>query len=281
MSQAAHNLNVAQSALSRQISNLEDELGIELFERSGRSLKLLPIGETILTEARNILNQVDHLKKQVDDYKKPEAGLVKIGFPTSLATTLLPHLITAFNEIYPTIQFQLRQGSYQFLVDAVKSRELNLAFMGPVIMDDPAIKGDCLFYEKILLLVARNHRLSGKTSVKMADLKDENFILFPKGYILEKLVTDACRREGFEPHVSTEGEDMDALKGMVSAGIGITLLPDSAITDHESSFLTCIPVSDSHVGRSVGLITPTTRNLTPSEELFYDYVLSQFEEGHS
>ncbi|GEN50025.1 LysR family transcriptional regulator [Alkalibacterium pelagium] len=279
MSEAAQNLNVAQSALSRQISNLEGELGVELFERASRSLKLLPIGQTVLKEARDIMHQVDHLKKQVDDYKKPESGIVKVGFPTSLATTLLPHLVRTFNENYPTVQFHLRQGSYQFLVDAVKSRELNLAFMGPVITDDPAIKGDRLFYEKMLLLVPRHHRLAGKTSVKMAELQQENFILFPKGYILEKLVIDACRREGFDPHVSTEGEDMDAVKGMVAAGIGVTLLPDSAITQHESSFLTCIPVSDPHVGRSVGMITPTTRQLTPSEQLFYDYVLSQFDEA--
>ncbi|PRY81391.1 LysR family transcriptional regulator [Alkalibacterium olivapovliticus] len=277
MSNAAQHLNVAQSAVSRQISNLEDELGVQLFERVGRNMKLLPIGHVLLTHARDMINLLDQTKQHIADFTAPETGIIKIGFPSSLAATLLPNLINAYSSDYPNVQFQLRQGSYQFLIDAIKSRELNLAFIGPVINDDPAIRGDILFSEKLLLLVSRQHKVANRESITLKELKDEDFILFPKGYILEKLVIDACHTEGFDPKVSTQGEDMDAIKGMVAAGIGITILPDSAITDYETDFLKCVPILDPHLERSVGMITPNTRELTPAETVFYRFVLDYFD----
>lgn len=276
MSNAAQHLNVAQSALSRQISNLEDELGVQLFERVGRNMKLLPVGRLLLTHAKDMIILLEQTKKHIADFTAPESGTIKIGFPSSLAATLLPNLINAFSTQYPNVKLQLRQGSYQFLIDSIKSRELNLAFLGPVITDQPAIKGDILFSEKLLLLVSRQHKVASRDSITLKELKEEEFILFPKGYILEKLVTDACQAEGFNPKVSTQGEDMDAIKGMVAAGIGITILPDSALTDYETDFLKCVPIQDPHLERSVGLITPNTRELTPPEQVFYTFVLDYF-----
>lgn len=276
MSNAAQHLNVAQSAISRQISNLEEELGVQLFERAGRNMKLLPVGRILLTHSKDVITLLDQMKNQITDHIAPESGVIKIGFPTSLATTLLPNLINAYNKDYPNVQFQLRQGSYQFLIDSIKNRELNLAFIGPVIDDQPTIKGDILFREKMLLLVSRQHKVASREAITLKELKDEDFILFPKGYILEKLVIDACHHEGFEPKVSTQGEDMDAIKGMVAAGIGITILPDSAITRYETDFLKCVPIHSPQLERSVGMITPNTRELTPSEKVFYDFVRNYF-----
>ncbi|MCC5895997.1 MAG: LysR family transcriptional regulator [Alkalibacterium sp.] len=276
MSNAAQHLNVAQSAISRQISNLEEELGVQLFERVGRNMKLLPVGQILLTHAKDVINRLEQTKKEMADHIAPESGVIKLGFPTSLATSLLPNLINSYSKSFPAIQFQLRQGSYQFLIDAIKNRELNLAFIGPVIEDEPAIRGDILFKEKMHLLVSRQHKAAHRESITLKELKDEAFILFPKGYILEKLVVDACHNEGFAPHVSTQGEDMDAIKGMVAAGIGITILPDSAITKYETDFLKCVPINSPQLVRSVGMITPNTRQLTPSEKGFYTFVKNQF-----
>ncbi|EXJ24445.1 GltC, transcription activator of glutamate synthase operon [Alkalibacterium sp. AK22] len=276
MSDAAQQLNVAQSAVSRQIKNLEEELQVELFERVGRRVKLLPIGRLVLHQAKDIMAQLEQMKHQIADHSAPENGTIHVGFPTSLATTLLPRLIQSFSTDYPNIKFQLRQGSYQYLLESIKNRELNLAFIGPVIEEDPLIQGSVLFDEPLYLLVSKAHALSVKQSVPLSALKNEEFILFPKGYILEEVVSTACRSVGFEPKVSTEGEDMDAIKGMVAAGIGITLLPESAVTQYRSPFLTCIPVTDPDVTRTVGIITSRTRQLSPPEKLFHTFVLDQF-----
>ena len=132
ISDAAIHLHVAQSAVSRQIANLEDELGVELFERVGRNVKLTPIGKIFLEHSISALQAIDYAKKQIDEYLNPEKGTIKIGFPTSLASHLLPTVISAFKKEYPNVAFHLRQGSYNYLIDAVKNRELNLAFLGPL-----------------------------------------------------------------------------------------------------------------------------------------------------
>lgn len=279
-SEAAVVLHVAQSAISRQISNLENELGVELFEREGRNVKLLPIGKVLLEHAKEVMNVLDRAKKQIYEFTDPERGSIRIGFPTSLAISLLPQLIQSFSQSYPSIHFQLRQGSYNFLVDAIKKRELDIAFLGPVITDDPNIHGDILFWESMYVLVPQDHIFANRQYVELKELKEENFILFPKGYMLEKIVSDACLQEGFEPYVSTKGDDLNAIKGMVSAGIGITILPTSAITDLKDGFLKKIPVYTDHLKRSVGIITPQNRELGPSEKVFYKFVLDYFNQSN-
>lgn len=276
MSEAAEHLDVAQSAVSRQITNLEKELGTQLFERKGRNVKLLPIGKVFLTHAKEAIKAIDYAVVQVDEYINPERGTIKIGFTTSLANSLLPELLSKFKESYPNIEFQLHQGRYQDLIDKIKERELNLAFIGPVVTDDPFINGHTLFYETMYLLIPHQHRLANRKSIYLTELKDEDFVLFPKGYIFEKLVTDACYSVGFEPRVSTEGEDLDAIKGMVAAGIGITLLPESAVGEFQSNFTTKIPISSPDLSRSVGIIIPKNRKLAPSEHVFFDFTTNYF-----
>ncbi|MCZ0701992.1 LysR family transcriptional activator of glutamate synthase operon [Natronobacillus azotifigens] len=276
VSEAAAHLHVAQSAISRQIANLENELGVQLFEREGRNVKLLPIGKIFLVHAKEAMKAINYAKKQMDEYIDPERGSIKIGFPTSLASTLLPSVLSQFKATYPNIHFQLRQGAYNFLIDAVKERELDIAFIGPVLTEDPNINGDILFQEKLHLLTPNNHRLSKRKSVYLTELKDEDFVLFPKGYIFEKLVVDACNSVGFDPHVTTEGEDLDAIKGLVAAGIGVTVLPESAIGELQSSYTAKIPISSPDLKRSVGMITPKHRELAPSEKVFYQFVIDYF-----
>lgn len=278
VSEAAVHLHVAQSAISRQIANLESELGVQLFEREGRNVKLLPIGKIFLTHAKEAMKAIDFAKRQMDEYIDPERGSIKIGFPTSLASSLLPGLLAEFKNAYPNIHFQLRQGAYNFLIDAIKDRDLDLAFLGPVVTDDPYINADILFYEKMYLLAPKNHRLAKRKSVYLTELKEEDFVLFPKGYIFERLVVDACHSVGFDPHVTTMGEDLDAIKGMVAAGIGLTILPESAIHKADSTYTVTIPISSPDLKRSVGMITPKHRELAPSEKVFYNFVIKHFSE---
>ena len=105
VSEAAENLHVAQSAISRQIANLEEELGVALFEREGRNIKLTKIGRQFLDHVRTALKAIDYAKEQIDEYLDPHKGTVNIGFPTSLASQVLPSVISAFKLEYPEVDF--------------------------------------------------------------------------------------------------------------------------------------------------------------------------------
>ncbi|WP_041089764.1 LysR family transcriptional regulator [Jeotgalibacillus soli] len=276
VSEAAEHLHVAQSAISLQISKLEAELGVTLFERIGRNVKLTPIGKTFLMHTKTALKAIDYAKKQVDDYLNPEKGTIKIGYPTSLATHLLPTVISAFKKRQPNISFHLRQGSYSFLVDAVRNGDIDIAFLGPVPTNHQDILGHILFTENVSALIPATHRLADRQSVSLRDLKEEDFVLFPKGYVLQQIAVNACKQAGFMPNITSEGEDMDAIKGLVSAGIGISLLPDSTFHESIPRFTVKLPIEMPQVKRTVGIITPKNRNLAPSEKVFYEFVKDFF-----
>ncbi|MEI4768327.1 LysR family transcriptional regulator [Psychrobacillus sp. FJAT-51614] len=276
ISEAAINLHVAQSAVSRQIANLEVELGVELFERVGRNVKLTPIGKIFMQHSISALQAIDHAKKQIDEYLNPEKGVIKIGFPTSLAGHLLPTVISAFKKEHPNVAFHLRQGSYNYLIDAVKNRELNLAFLGPLPPKDELINGTILFTEYFSVLLPSNHPFANRKSIPLIDLRNENFVLFPEGYVLNKIVVEACNSVGFAPKVTSEGEDMDAIKGLVAAGIGVSLLPESTFYDSTPRFTVKIPIDSPAIRRTVGILSPTSRELSPSEKVFHQFVIRFF-----
>ncbi|QUG41487.1 LysR family transcriptional regulator [Psychrobacillus sp. INOP01] len=276
ISEAAVHLHVAQSAVSRQIANLEDELGVQLFERVGRNVKLTPIGKIFLEHSVSAIQAIDFAKKQIDEYLDPEKGTIKIGFPTSLAGHLLPTVISAFKKKHPNVAFHLRQGSYNYLIEAVKQRELNLAFLGPLPPKESSLNNTILFTENFSILVNANHPFAKRDKIPLIDLRNEDFVLFPEGYIMQKLVFEACNSVGFTPKVSSEGEDMDAIKGLVAAGIGLTLLPESTFYDSTPRFTKKIPIELPNIRRTVGIISPATRNLSPSEKVFHDFVIQFF-----
>jgi LysR family transcriptional regulator, transcription activator of glutamate synthase operon len=276
VSEAAQQIHVAQSAISRQIGNLEDELGVQLFEKDGRNVKLTPVGKLFLEHAETALKAIDYAKQQIDEYLNPEKGTIKIGFPTSLASHFMPTVISAFKEQHSNVSFQLRQGSYKFLTEAIKNREINIAFLGPVPPEDPDIETHILFSENISALLPVNHPLSQHQSIRLNDLRNDEFVLFPEGMILQKIAIDACKQAGFTPNVSSVGEDLDAIKGLVAAGMGVTLLPESTFDVHPPRFTVKIPIDTPRVRRTVGLIIPKKRELAPSEKVFYGFVKDFF-----
>ncbi|MDB5083514.1 MAG: LysR family transcriptional regulator [Bacilli bacterium] len=276
VTEAAHVLHVAQSAVSRQIANLEAELGVQLFFREGRNVRLTPIGSIFLEHVETAIKEIDKAKQQINEFLNPERGTIRIGFPSSLAAHTLPTVISAFRAKYPHIGFHLRQGSFKYLIDSVIKGEIDLAFVGPVPMNEPAIRGQIFFLENIVALLPENHPLADQSSLRLNQLRDDTFVLFPPGFVLHKIVVDACAQMGFKPLVSFEGEDIDAIKGLVAAGLGVTLLPEITLIDNVPRTTVKIPISEPIVTRTVGIIIPNNRELAPSEKLFYDFLKEFF-----
>ncbi len=275
VTEAAHSLHVAQSAISRQIASLEEELGVKLFIREGRNIKITPIGEIFYQYAEAALREIDKAKQEIAEFLDPEKGLIRIGFPSSLAAFTLPMVISAFRDKHPHIDFQLRQGTYPFLINSVKKGEIDLAFVSP-LPQDKNIQGQILFVENIVALLPIKHHLAKQKSIQLNELQTDSFVLFPTGYILRDIVVNSCDQMGFTPNISFEGEDMDAIKGLVATGLGVTLLPEVTLTDNVPRGTVKIPIHEPQITRNVGIIIPKNRKLPPSEQLFYDFVTEFF-----
>jgi LysR family transcriptional regulator, transcription activator of glutamate synthase operon len=277
VTEASHALHVAQSAISRQIVNLESELGVPLFIREGRNVKLTPIGRIFLEHMQHAMKVIETARREVEEYIDPDRGTIRIGFPSSLATYMLPNVISAFRKSHPQVQFQLKQASYHQLVDSVVNGEMDMALIGPVPKNNKNIKTDILFVDKIVALLPSNHPLADKPLLNLSQLKDDSFVLFPDGFILRDIVVNACGLQGFRPKVSFEGEDIDAIKGLVSAGLGVTLIPEITLVDNLPRSTVKLSIMDQQVTRTVGVITPSERKLLPTVEIFYDFIREFFE----
>lgn len=275
VTEAANVLHVAQSSVSRQLAQLESELGVDLFIRKGRRVKLTPIGKILLKRVEQMLNMMNEAEREVKEYLDPEKGVVRIAFPISLAAHVLPKAIYAFRKRYPEAKFQMRQALYHDLVDGVINGEFNLAMIAPLPSEDKHVEQKLLFTERIVALLPIHHPLANQSSIQLWEMKDESFVTLPEGTIFREIVLNACREIGFTPHIAFEGDDIDALKGLVSAGLGIALMPEVTLVESIPQSTVKIPIADPAVTRSIGIICPTQRKLLPTEQLFYRF-LSEF-----
>ncbi|MCQ6274509.1 LysR family transcriptional regulator [Bacillus sp. V3B] len=276
VTEAAVHLHVAQSAVSRQIFNLEAELGVDLFIREGRNVKLTPIGRMFLEHLEQAVTIIENAQREITEYLDPGQGTIRIGFPSSLATHTMPTAISIFRERYPRVKFQLKQGAYYNLIDGVAKGEIDMALLGPVPMNEKKVKGSIFFKENLVALLPSNHPFAGKATLTLDQLRDESFILFPEGFILREIIVNACGQLGFKPEVSFEGEDIDAIKGLVSAGLGVTIIPEITIIDSLPRSTVKIPIIEPNVTRTVGVIIPRDRQLLPTQNLFYLFLMDFF-----
>ncbi len=275
VTEAANVLHVAQSSVSRQILNLENELGVDLFIREGRSVRLTPIGRIFLDRVTQAMNLIHEAEQEVKEYLEPEKGTVRIAFPISLAAHVLPTAIYAFRKRYPEAKFQMKQALYHDLIEGVINGEFNLAMIAPVPKEEKKIKKKILFTENIVVLLPIQHRLADRSAIQLRELKDDSFVTLPEGTIFRKIMLHACSELGFSPHIAFEGDDIDALKGLVSAGLGVALMPEVTLVDNIPQSTVKIPLVDPGVTRTIGVICPTQRKLLPTEQLFYQF-LSEF-----
>ncbi len=276
VTEAAEALHVAQSAVSRQIFNLENELGVDLFIREGRRVRLTPIGKMFLERMNQAMNVIDIARLEVEEYLDPEQGTIRIAYPISMAAYTLPTSIVAFRQKYPHAKFQLKQATYNDLIGGVINGEFNMAMIGPVPRQEKKVKSKILFTENVVALLPFNHPLANKPVLKLNELQEEPFVLLPNGFVLRDLIVNACAEFGFQPKVAFEGDDIDALKGLVSAGLGITLIPEITLIENVPHATVKIPVIDPLIQRTVGIIIPTERQLLPTEKLFYSFLTEFF-----
>ena len=279
VTEAADALHVAQSSVSRQIFNLENELGVALFIREGRSVKLTPLGRIFFERMKQVWNMMEDAKREVEEYLNPEKGTVRIAFPISMAAHTLPSIIYAFRTRYPEAKFQMSNALYSNLIDGVINGEFNLAMIAPMPNPDKEkkIKGSILFTEDIVALLPLHHPLADRKSIRLRDLKDSPFCVLPNGFVFREQVVQACQDAGFSPKIAFEGKDIDALKGLVSAGLGVALMPEMTLVDNTPRSTVVIPLSDANLTRTVGVIYPTQRELLPTESLFYNFLLETYE----
>jgi LysR family transcriptional activator of glutamate synthase operon len=278
VTQAAEELHVAQSAVSRQIHQLEEELGVPLFVQKGRNLQLTSVGKLFLERMEGILADLERAVSEVKEFLDPEAGEIRIGFPHSLGIYLLPTVIASFRETHPKVKFRLRQGTYNSLIRDVMKGEIDLTFISPFPEKHEHVSGKLLLNEELYAILPQGHELAVNQTIRLEQLKDESFVMFSEEYSLRSIVLEACAKAGFAPQIGFEGEETDTIRGLVAAGMGVSLLPEMALTEVSQLQPAKVRVIDPQVTRSVGLIQRTGDKLPLVAEVFQSFLLDFFQE---
>ncbi|ANS73842.1 LysR family transcriptional regulator [Paenibacillus yonginensis] len=276
VTQAAEELHVAQSAVSRQIHQLEKELGVELFKQKGRNLQLTAVGQLFCSRIESILKDLDRAVAEVHEFLDPEQGEIRLGFPHSLGVHMLPIIIADFKKRYPNVKFRFKQGMYTTLIKDVTEAEVDLAFISPFPDHHDQVSGDVVLTEELFAILPPGHPLAGESEISLYQLKDDKFILFSKGYSLRPIVLHACLEAGFTPKIAFEGEETDTIRGLVAAGMGVSLLPEMASYHNGKLAPTRVKISSPKVTRTIGLIYRSDDKLPLVAQSFRTFLLEHF-----
>lgn len=228
VTRAAQEMGVPQSTLSRAIVRLEQDLGVVLFARKGRTVSLTPAGRTFLTSVERALAEVERAAESVQADADPASGKVAFGFLHTMGSETVPGLIRAFRADHPRIRFTLVQNYGEAMIERLRAGELDLCLTSPV-PDAPDLVARRLDEQRLRLVVPDDHRLAARKRIRLAEAADETFVTLEPGYGLRRITDDLCAEAGFTPRVAFEGEEAETLRGLVAAGLGVALLPPPAV----------------------------------------------------
>ncbi|MFD9221150.1 LysR family transcriptional regulator [Streptomyces sp. NPDC060064] len=228
VTRAAQEMGVPQSTLSRAIVRLEQDLGVTLFTRKGRTVSLTPAGRTFLTSVERALAEVERAAESVQADADPSGGRVAFGFLHTMGSETVPGLIRAFRADHPRIRFTLVQNYGEAMIEGLRAGALDLCLTSPV-PDAPDLVARRLDEQRLRLVVPDDHRLASRKRIRLAEAADETFVTLEPGYGLRRITDDLCAEAGFTPRVAFEGEEAETLRGLVAAGLGVALLPPPAV----------------------------------------------------
>jgi LysR family transcriptional regulator, hydrogen peroxide-inducible genes activator len=257
---AAARLHLAQAALSEQIRKLEKELGTPLFSRGRRETVLTAAGETLRPYAESLLARASEAKNAVQELVGLKGGRLTVGAIPSVSACVLPGAISTFRKRYPLVELALSEGTSEEIARWVESGRVECG-----IVQLPTSGGSfdelLLFTEPFVALVPKTHPAAKQSNIVLAKLSQESFILY-KGRVRDTVLA-ACRAAGFEPRIACESSELETIRSLVIAGLGVAILPQLA-TREISKKCVALGLRGDPVERQVAILTRSGHVLSQS-----------------
>jgi DNA-binding transcriptional LysR family regulator len=227
---AAARLNVAQPALTKRIQQLEAALGVRLFVRTRRSVRLTSEGDVLVDKARHVIRAGEDLAATARRLSDGELGRVRIGFTPSAPHHVLPSLMQAFRRQHPAISCMLAEASSEDQIRQILDGELDVGILRPPVVRPATLVCTTFLEEPYVAVLPRHHRLASARAVSLTDLSSESFVLIARRIVaaIHDQIVAACVEAGFTARVVQEATHIHAVVALVAAGCGVSLLPKSA-----------------------------------------------------
>jgi DNA-binding transcriptional LysR family regulator len=258
---AAKVIFATQSTVTKAVKQLEDEIGMQLILRVGHTVRLTEAGEVVHRRALAMLGERDHMLSEIAEFKGLRRGTLKIGLPPVGSSILFAPLFARFRRLHPNIDIVLQEQGGDRLKEMVLSSELDLAaFLLPV---EEIFAAQAVCNEPMMALLPHDHALAqaGKTSVRLAELADSPMILFQKGFSLNQVVEDACRKRGFVPREAARSAQPEFIVSLVAAGLGIAMLPRLVVKRMSHPAIHLAQIDDEDLRWRLGMVWRKGANL--------------------
>lgn len=229
-SRAAVECRVSQPSLSQQVRKLEEELGERLFDRDQKQTRLTATGERFIARAARILEELSDAEREARETQEIARGTLAIGVLPTIAPYLLPRAIADFSGRYPGVHVAVYEDTTATLAALVESYELDLA-IASLPLQDPALEVVPLLTEELLLAIPPGHPLARKRAIGLADLADSAFVVMKEGHCLSDQTLRFCHQCGIEPLIAAHCAQMETIRKLVHAGLGVSLVPNMAACD--------------------------------------------------
>lgn len=225
---AASRLGIAQPPLSRQIAQLETDLGVLLIDRSRSQIRLTQAGEVLLDRARDVIDRIERAEREIKRIGEGVSGRLRVAFVGSATYGILPQVIREFRAVYPEVELALSASNNAELKRALIQREIDIAVARPSL-DDEEIKSDPFHHESLILALPDTSPCLRDAPIQLKALKAETFVLYPRrprpsfaDYIIK-----VCQDSGFIPKSQVMAQDYQTAISLVSVGVGVSLVPES------------------------------------------------------
>ncbi|BBH20195.1 LysR family transcriptional regulator [Paenibacillus baekrokdamisoli] len=270
VTEAAQSLHVSQSSLSKTIQRLEEDLGVPLFDRKGRKLRLNEFGSRFLRRAERALFELEQGKQEISDLSSPEHGTLELAVTTA---STLPNILREFRKKRPDIQFHVQMLTMKEMVTLLHRGEVDYCLSSPPLQGDD-IECQIVFIDPILVAVPKGHRLADRSSVSLTELRDEWFVGVKRGYGTRDLVDSICKSAGFAPKYVYEGDEPARLSSLVEAEIGIAFIPSTARFSREH--IKYLQVENHELVREIALLWHRSRYISQAALEFREVVVEYF-----
>lgn len=271
---AASILNITQPALSRSISNLEQSIGVPLFQKKGRGIELNFYGHILLKHLQTAQNSIHSGEQEIRSLISPEQGHIRIASLYTLGVNLLPRLLQDFSTKNPKVTYTLRQHPTRLIMDCLRNNEIDIGFCtdftGMEDEEDEFMKA-IISIEELYMLVPKSHPLSNRKSVDLIEFKDDYHILFNDLTLFHQASIDLMEKAGFTPKVRYEVNEDATVAGFVAAELGVALIPPIFGLDQSR----CVPlkINNPPSYRTLCMIWKRDSERIPIINKFRNYVL--------
>ena len=270
---AAARLAISQSTLTVQIRNLEQTLGVRLFDRNRRQVSLTSAGRELITPIDDIVERIDSLVALTQDVSALRRGVVTIAALPSIASSALPPAVAAFVAANPGIKVRIHDVVAQRIIELVKAGDVDFG-VGCLIRKDRELAVESLWTDEMRLFVDRRHALAARRSVRLGDLRQIPLILTTRDSSARQLFDKAADRAKMVFTPAFEAHYMSTALALARAGLGAAVLPELAIKPLLDSQLVALPIRQPTVQRKVVLIVKAGRSLPKAAELMVERLRS-------